>query len=76
MGMSPDEIVSAHPSITLSEVHAALAYYFENREQIDAAIRQGEVFVEQMKAKAPPSLLKQKLRERSSHGADDSVPPR
>src|SRR5580692_11469760 len=32
MGMSPDEIVSAHPSITLSDIHAALGYYYENRE--------------------------------------------
>jgi uncharacterized protein (DUF433 family) len=27
MGMSPDEIVSNYPSITLSDVYAALAYY-------------------------------------------------
>jgi hypothetical protein len=51
MGMSPDEIVSAHPSITLSDVHAALAYYFENRERIDADIKEGERFVEEMKGK-------------------------
>ena len=38
MGMSPDEIVSEYPSITLAEVHAALAYYYENRERIDADI--------------------------------------
>src|SRR5262245_43975916 len=44
MGMSPDEIVFAYPSITLSDVHAALAYYFENRERIDADIREGERF--------------------------------
>jgi len=41
MAMSPDEIVSAHPSLTLSEVHAALAYYYENRDQIDADILEG-----------------------------------
>src|SRR2546423_6985231 len=57
MGMSPDEIVSSHPNITLSEVYAALAYYFENRARIDADIREGEMFVAQMKAKAPPSLV-------------------
>ena len=64
MGLSPDEIVSAHPSITLSDVHAALAYYYENRAQIDADIREGEEFIAEMKAKAPPSLLQQKLRQR------------
>jgi uncharacterized protein (DUF433 family) len=76
LGMSPDEIVSAYPSITLSDVHAALAYYYEYRAQIDAAIREGEQFVAAMKAKAPPSLLRQKLQRRSVDATDDSVPPR
>src|SRR6266851_5499519 len=48
MGMSPDEIVSAYPSITLADVHAALAYYYEHRARMDAAIREGEQFVAQM----------------------------
>jgi uncharacterized protein (DUF433 family) len=60
MGMSPDEIVSAYPSITLSDVHAALAYYFEHRHRIDAEIRDAERFVEELKAKSPPSLLRRK----------------
>ncbi len=76
MAMSPDEIVSAHPSLTLSEVHAALAYYYENRDQIDADILEGQRFVEEMRAKAPPSLLKQKLEQRNAHAPDDSLPPR
>src|SRR5438093_3720897 len=75
MGMSPDEIVSAYPSITLADVHAALAYYFENRERIDAAIQEGERFIEEMKAKAPPSILQEKLRQRKADAADDSLPP-
>jgi uncharacterized protein (DUF433 family) len=62
MGMSPDEIVSEYPSITLSDVHAALAYYYENRERIDAEIREGEQFVAEMKAKAPTSRLQQKVQ--------------
>jgi len=66
--------VSEYPTITLSDVHAALAYYFENRERIDADIRDGERFVEQMKAKAPPSLVQEKLRQRNGNAADDSIP--
>jgi uncharacterized protein (DUF433 family) len=38
-GMSPDQILSEHPSLTLAEVHAALAYYYENRDRIDADLR-------------------------------------
>jgi len=30
LGWSPDEIVDAHPHLTLSQVHAALSYYYEN----------------------------------------------
>jgi uncharacterized protein (DUF433 family) len=75
MGLSPDEIISAHPTITLAEVHAALAYYFENRERIDADIREGERFVEEMKAKSSPSLIQQKLRQAKTDAQDDSVSP-
>lgn len=76
LGQSPDEIVSAHPSITLSDVHAALAYYYENREQIDADIREGERFVAELKAKSGPPVLQEKLRQRNADAANDPVPPR
>ncbi len=71
--MDPDEIVSAYPSITLSDVHAALAYYYENREQMDASIREDEQFVAEMRARAGPSLVQHKLRQRKADASDDSV---
>jgi uncharacterized protein (DUF433 family) len=76
MGMSPDEIVSEYPTITLSDVHAALAYYYEHREQIDAAYEEGKRFVEEMKAKAGPSRLQEVLKARKANAPDDTVPPR
>ena len=39
LSMSPDEIVTAYTHITLSDVHAALAYYFDNVEEIRNDIR-------------------------------------
>jgi uncharacterized protein (DUF433 family) len=75
MGMSPDEIVSAHPSITLSDVHAALAYYFDNRDRIDNDIKEGKRFVAEMKAKAGPSLVQRKLRQGNHDASNDPVPP-
>ncbi len=39
-GYSPDEIVDMFPGITLADVHAALTYYFDNREEIDNALRE------------------------------------
>src|SRR6187402_2000571 len=46
MGMSPDEIVSEYPSITLSDVYVALAYYHDHRGEIDREIREGEEFAD------------------------------
>jgi uncharacterized protein (DUF433 family) len=71
MGMSPDEIVSAYPTLTLSDVHAALAYYFENREAIEKDIREGKEFVEKLRA-GQPSIF-EKVRQRNAK--DDTLPP-
>ena len=75
MGMSPDEIVSSYPTITLSDVHAALAYYYENRERIDADIEEGRRFVDEMRSKAGPSRLQELLQARKADGSDDSISP-
>jgi uncharacterized protein (DUF433 family) len=74
MGMSPDEIVYNYPGITVSDVYAALAYYFENRERIDSEIAEGEKRAEALRA-GRPSVL-EKVRQRIAADAkDDSLPP-
>jgi len=62
MGMSPDEIVSSYPSITLSDVYAALAYYHDHLEEIRQQIKEDEQYVRELQAKTP-SLVKQKLKD-------------
>jgi uncharacterized protein (DUF433 family) len=71
MGMSPDEIVSEYPTITLSDVHAALAYHFDHRDEVDREIRDGEVFAEKLRAGAPS--LFEELGARKANAADDSI---
>jgi len=75
MGLNPDEIVTSHPTITLAQVHAALAYYYEHKQEIDADIEEGKRFVEELKAKSPPSKLQKLLEARKANGSDDSLPP-
>jgi uncharacterized protein (DUF433 family) len=75
MDMSPDEIVGEYPSITLAEVHAALAYYYENRERIDEDIEAAKQYAEEMRAKAGPSRLEEMLRQRKADAPDDPVSP-
>jgi len=64
-GLSPDEIVSLHPSITLADVYSALAYYHDHIEEIRQQIREDEVFALEMKQNTP-SLVQQKLKEQRS----------
>ncbi|MBW3540744.1 MAG: DUF433 domain-containing protein [Planctomycetes bacterium] len=58
-GYSTDEIASFFPGLTLVDVHAALAYYFDNRDEIGADLRHEEAC-----AATPgvPSKLSEKLR--------------
>ena len=66
MGMSPAQIAATYPTITLDQVHAALAYYYDHRDEIQAAIAEEERFVEELKAKSGPSLLQERLRQRNA----------
>lgn len=38
LGHSPEEIVRKYKHLTLAGIHAALAYYHANREQVDSEI--------------------------------------
>lgn len=57
MGLTPDMIVQAHPHLTLAQVHDALAYYYENTEEINADIRKEEELVQAIQAEHPHSVL-------------------
>jgi hypothetical protein len=69
--MSPDEIVSAYPTIALSDVYAALAYYHDHQAEIDAHIRETDEFDAQLR-KQGPSIV-EKITARSTK--NNSLPP-
>ena len=59
-GFSPDEIVEMYPGISLADVHAALAYYFDHRAEIEADFQREADAVAEMKTRYP-SKLRDKL---------------
>lgn len=61
-GKSPDEIVQALPHLTLSQVHAALSYYFDHRDQILHEIKEDGDFARQLQAVYGPSPLQAQLK--------------
>jgi len=62
-GWSPEEIHFQHPHLALAQIHAALAYYYDHQEEIDADIERRRQEVEALAAEATDSPLQQKLRE-------------
>lgn len=63
MGYSVDEIATLY-DLTLSQVYAALAYYFDHKEEIDQSIVQGDAFADALRSQTP-SLVARKLHERA-----------
>jgi uncharacterized protein (DUF433 family) len=60
LGLSADEIATEY-DLTLGDVYAALAYYYDHRAEIDALIRVDQAFVEELR-KLTPSKIPEKLR--------------
>ncbi len=61
MGLSADEIASEY-DLSLGNIYAALAYYFDHRDEIEQQIAEDSAFVELLR-KQTPSLLKEKLKQ-------------
>ncbi|MDB5290445.1 MAG: uncharacterized protein JWL69_1686 [Phycisphaerales bacterium] len=37
-GLNPDQIRDEHPHLSLAEIHAAFAYYYDHKSELDAVI--------------------------------------
>ena len=59
MGLSADEIANEY-GLSLSNIYAALAYYYDNREEIEKGIQDSESFISALRQEIP-SKLAQKL---------------
>jgi len=54
-GLTPEQIAREHPSLSLAQVHAALAYYFDHREEIRGQMKRDEEFVARLQAASEKS---------------------
>ena len=74
-GLSPDEIVTAYPSLTLGDVYAALAYYHDHRAEIDADIEADDQHWSDVQKQEGTRLI-DRLKRRKADGPSDTLPPR
>jgi uncharacterized protein (DUF433 family) len=61
-GWSPEEMHFQHPHLSMAQIHAALAYYYENQDRIDEEIRRDLEEVEQLRSQTESSELRSKLQ--------------
>ena len=60
-GWSPEEIHFQHPHLTLSQIHSALAYYYENSGKLDAQIDRDYQEAKRLEPTLSDPALRQKL---------------
>src|SRR5258708_33783375 len=51
-GLSPESMVDSYSTLTLEQVHGALAFYLANREEIDKYMEEGERLEEELVAES------------------------
>lgn len=61
-GWGPEEIQEQHPHLSLAQIHAAFAYYYEHKKELDKQIAEYDRYSEEMRAQAGESPIVQKLR--------------
>ena len=62
-GWSPEELHFQHPYLSLGQIHSALAYYWDHKEELDADIKRRRQYAEEARREAGPSPLAHKLRD-------------
>lgn len=58
-----DEIQRQHPHLSLAQIHAALAYYYDHQEALDREIEAQLQDVEKIRSAQGPSAVRRKLGE-------------
>jgi uncharacterized protein (DUF433 family) len=68
---SPQQIREAYPQLSLGQIYAALAYYCDHQEPIDAEIAAADRLVEELRAQHPNPLTRAQLEERLRQAKQD-----
>ncbi len=70
--LSPHDIVARYPQLSLSDVHAAMVYYWDNQQLIQQQLKLGHDIAEQARQSNPAKLPP--LMEGLSSNADSVSP--
>jgi hypothetical protein len=60
-GWSPEELSFQFPHLSMAQIHAALAYYWDHREELDADMKQRAAHAANLEAAERATPLAQRL---------------
>ncbi len=63
-GLDAPAIQKAHPHLSLGQIHSALAYYYDHKEEMDRDIAERYERVQRLRTNHQDSPGRRKLRER------------
>ncbi len=61
-GWSPEELHFQHAHLTLGQIHSALAYYWDHREELDRDIQRRLERVEEVRGEVGPHSLAERFK--------------
>jgi uncharacterized protein (DUF433 family) len=61
-GLTPEEIYADHPHLSLAQVYAALTYYYDHQEELDAQMTQSDAEHEDLRATVGESPFIARMR--------------
>ena len=61
-GWTPEKLHENYPHLSMSQIHSALAYYWDNREEIDADMERRYQYAEKLRLEAGRSPVAARLR--------------
>ena len=64
-GWTPEDMHRQHPHLSMAQIHAALSYYYEHQDEVDADIERRNRYVEEMKAQNRNPFTREELESRS-----------
>lgn len=57
LGWDAAEIHEQHPHLSLAQIHAALSYYYDHKEELDADLERRDAELAALEAKLGPPLI-------------------
>ena len=62
-GWSPEEIHFQHAHLSLAQIHAALGYYYDHKNELDAHVERTLRETDRLRAQAGESPIRKRLRD-------------